>query len=350
MNVVFRADASINIGTGHIMRCLTLADALHGRGDHCHFVSRGCAGNLLDLVSSHGHSVYALSNEAGEVTEKHWIADARETSEIVEGVRADWLIVDHYRLGEEWERALRAPMRRLFAIDDVGRSHDCDLLLDQNFENPLHACYRESLGAGTPLLLGPAFALVRPTFAASRASALMRRDGSFKRLLVSMGGSDPENETHKVLAGILMSWKADWAVDVVIGSSNPHRHSIDEACRKLPNATLHVQTREMASLMAAADCAINACGSTTWERCCVGLPALVTVVSNDQIAIAESVAAAGAHVLLGRLADLSAEHYAVALKTLTPEDLRRMSTAAAAICDGMGAERVVDQLHRVSGQ
>jgi spore coat polysaccharide biosynthesis predicted glycosyltransferase SpsG len=209
----------------------------------------------------------------------------------------------------------------------------------------MHRRYRESLTGDTQLLLGPDFALVRPEFAALRPLALKRRDGSFSRLLISMGGSDPGNETSKVLSGLRVRWESRWTVDVVIGSSNPHAMFVEDACRRLPKARLHVQTPRIAELMLAADCAVNAGGSTTWERCCLGLPALVTVVSDNQATIAESVARAGAQKLIGWSTDLTADDYAQALGALTSQQLCEMSAAAAEICDGLGADRVAARLH-----
>jgi UDP-2,4-diacetamido-2,4,6-trideoxy-beta-L-altropyranose hydrolase len=345
MNVVFRADASISIGTGHIMRCLTLADTLTKRGAECHFICRQHIGDALDFIRQRGHSAYGLPIDDSSVASVDFSADAAQTRSIMTGLHPDWLIVDHYHLGYEWECQIRSAVKRVLVIDDIGRPHRCDMLLDQNFHNPVHARYRESLTADTELLLGSEFALVRAEFATLRPPALKRRDGSLSRLLVSMGGTDPGNETRKVLAGLLMSWQSKWAIDVVIGACNPHMNSVEESCQRLPNATLHVQADNMAQLMLTADCAINAGGSTTWERCCLGLPALVTVVSNDQAAVAESVAKVGAHMLMGRDTQLSAESYAQAIGMLTAGRLCEMSAAAARICDGLGAERVAARLH-----
>jgi UDP-2,4-diacetamido-2,4,6-trideoxy-beta-L-altropyranose hydrolase len=345
MNVVFRADASISIGTGHVMRCLTLADALVKRGARCHFICRRDAGHLLDLIRLRGHAVQALASNEDAENEVDWRQDAAQTRIISDELHPNWLIVDHYRLGEEWEAEVRSSAHRLLVIDDLGRPHRCDMLLDQNFHNPMHARYRELLSKDTQLLLGPDFALVRPEFAALRPHALNRRDGAFSRLLISMGGSDPGNETSKVLGGLRVKWESRWTVDVVIGSSNPHAQSIDKACRCLPNAKLHVQTSNMAKLMLTADCAINAGGGTTWERCCLGLPALVTICSEDQAAVAESVAKEGAQILMGWNTDLTADDYAETIGALTPQQLCEMSEAAAGICDGLGTDRVVARLH-----
>jgi UDP-2,4-diacetamido-2,4,6-trideoxy-beta-L-altropyranose hydrolase len=325
------------------MRCLALADAMKRRGTECHFVCREDNGDALQSIRLRGHNAHGLPGATTSTSD--FSADAAQTRAIVAALHPEWLVVDHYLLGRKWESEVRSATTRLFVIDDIGRAHTCDLLLDQNFQNPIHTLYRKSLGADTQLLLGPEFALLRPEFAVLRSDAMRRPRESLVRILVSMGGTDPGNETGKVLAGIMGGWQAPWLVDVVVGRCNPHLKAIADACTRMPNATLHVQTEKMAELMLAADCAITAGGSTTWERCCLGLPALVTVVSADQRMIAEAVAKAGAQVLLGCDSDLAAHDYAASLAALSPISLRDMSAAAASICDGVGAERVAARLH-----
>jgi UDP-2,4-diacetamido-2,4,6-trideoxy-beta-L-altropyranose hydrolase len=252
--------------------------------------------------------------------------------------------VDHYALDDVWERAMTSIARRILAVDDLGRSHACDLLLDQNYASPMHALYSTKVPARCQFLFGPEFALVRPEFAALRAESLGKSRRRLSRLLIFMGGSDPVDETTKVINGIARTALAGLAADVVIGSSNPHRVAVERACEQLSDVELHVQTSQMAKLMARADCAIGAGGSTTWERCSLGLPALVTILAENQTQIAEKVAATGGHRLLGWYDDLSPETYARALAELKPDSLDAMSKAAAALCDGEGAKRVAARL------
>ncbi len=325
------------------MRCLTLADALKTRGASCHFICRETEGNLLEYIRERGHAAYSLPTMGEESGD--WRMDGRDTEKILADLIPDWLIVDHYRLGEEWEAELRPFARAIFAIDDIGRAHACDVLLDQNMPNPIHDSYRNTLSPKAELLLGPRYALVRPEFAALRPLALARRNGSLARVVVSMGGTDPYNETCKVLNGLREGIGLKLAVDVVIGSGNPNRELVAAACARMFNTKLHLQTSRMGELMLAADCAICAAGSTTWERCCMGLPALVTALSADQLAIAESLAGIGAHVYLGSHAELSSVDYAGALQGLDADSLCAMSFAAAEVCDGRGTERIVERLH-----
>jgi UDP-2,4-diacetamido-2,4,6-trideoxy-beta-L-altropyranose hydrolase len=163
-------------------------------------------------------------------------------------------------------------------------------------------------------------------------------------MLVFMGGSDPCNETCKALDGICRLGRADLKLDVVIGEANPHRSAVEAACAGLAHASLHVQTARMAELMAPADCAIGAGGTATWERCALGLPAVVTILAENQAPIAEAVHAIGALRLLGRHDSVSPADYASALDALDASALGAMSQAAAAICDGKGTERVIRRM------
>jgi len=354
VRVLCRVDASVEIGSGHVFRCAALARRLADAG-HVQFVCRNLAGDLNHLLETQGFDVRRLFSES----EYGWTEDqdALACRAAVGAGHYDWVIVDHYGLGARWERAMAHTADRILAIDDLGRQHDCQVLLDQNYQSPVHDLYRSRLPADCERLLGPKYALLRPEFAALRAESLARPRQGISRVLVFMGGSDPLNETTKALTGIARLGQvrdmARLAVDVVIGAANPHRRAVETACADLPNATLHVQTSRMAQLMADADCAIGAPGSSTWERCTLGLPAVVTILAENQAPIGEAVNEAGGHLLLGWHDAVSAEDYARGLLALDAASLNAMSTAAAAICDGAGAERVAARLetraNRVSG-
>jgi UDP-2,4-diacetamido-2,4,6-trideoxy-beta-L-altropyranose hydrolase len=328
MRLVFRTDASREIGTGHVVRCASLARALRAAGDEILFCCRDLPGNMIGWLQDQGLAVTVVGMDC-----------ALETRKIAQG--ADWLVVDHYGLDAAWEQKARSS-ERLFVLDDLGREHLCDLLLDQNYANPLHQQYR--VPADCELLLGPDYALVRPDFAARRESSMARFRGEISRLLVFMGGIDGMNETSKALAGIAQSMHRAAAVDVVIGAANPHRAAVEAASSLLPGARLHVQAKDMAGLMAQADLMLCAGGSTAWERCTLGIPALLTILADNQLSIAQGLAKAGAHHTLGWYSKIGAADYAAALDAITPGSLGAMSRAAAAICDGQGVGRVAKRL------
>ena len=342
MRFLFRADASVAIGSGHVMRCATLASWLAAAGHSVRFLCRDESGNLNAWLEQQGWpvtSLVALSEPAGAEE-----ADISASQRAIGSLHYDWIVADHYQLGTRWEKAMAVRADRIMSIDDLGREHDCHLLLDQNYANSIHSHYRTLGETGCEVLLGPEFALVRPEFAKLRPDSLARRRDSLSRILIFMGGADPLNETAKAINGIALTDRRDVHVDVVIGGSNPHRSAVEIACSFLPNAELYVQTPRMAELMAVADCTIGAGGSSTWERCTLGLPALVTILADNQAPIAEAVGAAGAHHVLGWHHTLTPESYADALQALDDEYIERMSIAAAAICDGNGTARVATHL------
>jgi UDP-2,4-diacetamido-2,4,6-trideoxy-beta-L-altropyranose hydrolase len=297
MRIAFRTDASIEIGTGHMMRCLTLAEELRDKGADPAFISRELSGHLCDMAEKKGYRVFRLPGTGAD-----WQQDAQETSQAIVkgGGPVSWLIVDHYGIGRNWEKQLQPLAHRVMVIDDLAdRPHDCDVLLDQNLHQDAESRYAGLLPAGCTALLGPGYALLRREFREARRT-LRQRDGSVKRILVFLGGSDQSNETAKVIAALQMLNRPDIAVDVVIGSINPHKSKIMQACSDLPLTTCLEQVSNMAELMSNADLAIGAGGTATWERCFLGLPSISIVIADNQGEITETVAAAGATVNLGQ--------------------------------------------------
>ncbi len=351
---VFRADSSTALGSGHIMRCLTLADALAGRGFAVSFVCRDLPGNIIAAVTGRGYEVHTLlphpvaddADEYERLLGAPRKTDAAATAAVLEAVGpVDLLAVDHYALDERWEKILKPLSGRLLAIDDLGnRRHDCDFLLDQNLAAGETKDYRALVPASCTLLLGTDYTLLRPDFAALRGG-LRRRDGTVRRLLVFFGGGDEGNETGKALTAIALACP-DVTVDVVLGAGNPHGEAIEKLCAGLPGATVHRQTTAMAALMAGADLAIGGCGTATWERCALGLPAICTSLAPNQEPIAAAAAAAGALIYLGKAAEVGAGDIAAALGRLLadPAAVRDMAARAAELVDGHGTERVVRAL------
>lgn len=332
MRVTLRADASIPIGSGHVMRCLTLADRLRAVGAKTLFLCRPLEGHLGEWITARGHALAWVEAETPA-------EDARACGALMQDKALwDWLIVDHYELGSDWERRARGWARHILAIDDLGRTHAADVILDQNYPNPLHMRY----SASKRRLLGPKYALLRPEFARLRSESLARRTGELHRILLFMSGTDPMNETIKALLGFAGLAREELYLDVVVGASHPQKERIAALCAAIPRVTLHVQTAQMAELMLVADCALGAAGSATWERCSLGLPALVTVLAENQEVIARALDALGAHRVLGAAGNLTTEDYTRALAALTPETLRRMAMVSARICDGRGVDRVIE--------
>ena len=348
---VFRADASVAMGTGHVMRCLTLADELAGRGGQVAFVGR-LPPYLMDVLSSRGIPVYSL-NQAPPLTPESpepgespflWRDDAAYTrSTLNETGRPDWLVVDHYGLDEKWEQALRPHVGRIMVIDDLAnRPHDCDLLLDQNYFRSPESRYGRWVRSSTRLLLGPGFALLRPQFREARKT-LRRRDG-LRRIHVFLGGSDPENQTRKVLEAYRLLNLPGVGVDVVVGAGNPYLAEVEAMAKACSAIRLHVQVENMADLMAQADLGIGAGGSASWERLAMGLPTLVISIAANQEELSRNLAETGAIQYLGTASRVSVEMVASAMKRLMdhPDELLRMSEAARRLVDPDGVVRTAD--------
>lgn len=336
------------------MRCLALAAALRDRGAAPLFVSRELPGGLSCLVADQGFAVRRLAppdpmggfqpeTEYAGWLGVPWQTDAREVAEQLQhSPRPDWLIVDSYAIDARWERSLRHLARRIMVIDDLAdRPHDCELLLDQNLCADMESRYEGLVSDTCRLLLGPRHALLRAEFLEARRR-LRSRDGSVGRLLLFLGGSDQGNQTGKVLRALRQLDRPGLAVDVVVGASNPHRDEIRATCAATPGTLYHYQVDNMAELMLQADLAIGAAGSTTWERCYLGLPSLLLVLADNQFAGAKGAAAAGAAICLGACGAVTADHIAGVLGSLLgdPAAVREMGRRALAVmgeppgCDG----------------
>lgn len=365
MQVVLRADASLQIGIGHVMRCLTLADEMRARGADCHFICRAQPGNLVTLLQARGFAVTELPEGAmdfrpamgeGGAPTAHaqwlgcdWQTDAKQTQEVVEAIRPDWLVVDHYALDARWESFLRSCARRLMVIDDLAdREHDCDLLLDQNLYTNTATRYLGLVPAACEMLLGPAYVLLRPEFTGASPRA-RQRDGCIRRILVFFGGSDPTNQTKNVLVALGMLNLREIAVDVVIGSSNPHRLQLQDLIRSLPNVALHCQVSNMAELIVRADLGIGAGGVAMWERCYLGLPTITVVFADNQVRTTEDVAGLGAIKYLGRCNSFTEYEYKKAIKEMidSPGEVRRMAEISRDLVLP-GTQRVADVMESIS--
>ncbi|EHJ06133.1 UDP-2,4-diacetamido-2,4,6-trideoxy-beta-L-altropyranose hydrolase [Marinobacter manganoxydans] len=365
--VAFRVDASTLIGSGHVMRCLTLADALAESGARCFFVMRHKPGNLESAVCSRGHQVLMLSSGGAEQSASYsedepphagwlgesWEADASDTLKALKGIELDWLVVDHYALDHRWESKVVGCCRRLMAIDDLAdRKHQCDLILDQNLGRELHD-YDGLVPIHAERLTGSDYALLRPEFSRARAlSVEERKTREPGNILVSMGGVDAVNVTGDVLR-VLDSIEvvASCRVTVVLGAACPH---IDEVIEQAESMRLDtrvvVNASNMAELMSQADLAIGAAGGSAWERCCLGLPSLLVVMADNQRPGAEALKRAGASLILG-WPDAIEETLPRAMhEVFAPGRLLEMSQNAAPICDGLGVQRVADALREVSDE
>ena len=315
--VFIRADASSLIGSGHVMRCLTLAQRLHKEENaKVVFIMRKLSGNLIDLVRKHGFDVLVLppADQDYELEDYGlWLTvpmevDAQQTIKVLQHYLqehgcdvVDRLIVDSYALNEQWELMLRPYCREIMVIDDLAnRRHDCDILLDQNFYLIKDVRYAGLVPEHCKMLLGPEHALLREEFYEAKKN-LRKRDGNIKNILVFYGGSDLTNETEKAIKALVQLHDEGYSftADIVTGVSNFRREKIEKICSKYHFFHYYCQVSNMAEFMNKADLMLGAGGSTTWERLYMELPALVTAVAENQIQGCEDCSQAGLIDYLG---------------------------------------------------
>lgn len=364
MKVAFRADASVQIGTGHVMRCMTLAEELHRQGHQCLFICRNHEGHLADLISQKGFELRLLPSpvqsgifETQEAALAHsdwlgvpWQTDAKQTLEVLVIYKADWLIVDHYALDAKWECQLAEAVDQIMVIDDLAdREHECAVLLDQNLGRE-SADYDALVPSNCIKVIGSQYALLRPEFAELRAASLeRRRTPELKRILISLGGVDRSNVTGEVLKALSNSTlPIETELDIVMGRSAPHLEAVNQQALELPfQATVSVGVNDMAERMCRADLAIGAAGGTAWERCCLGLPSILLILADNQVSGTKALVHAGAAITPEKSASIPS----ALLSTLSSlmnncESLTKMVHAGAQLTDGQGAARICYTLHR----
>lgn len=363
IKVAFRVDASLLIGTGHVMRCLTLAIELRLNGAYCFFICSELSGNLIGTIQASGFPVKSLpltfsdsrqqdfNLSPNSFFESQWIEDSNKVLNLL-GEGVDWLIVDHYYLDARWEKKVSTRCKNLMVIDDLAnRPHFCDLLLDQTLGR-LPKDYRGLISSNTRLFIGPSYALIRPIFRKLREQSIKfrKKKNHVGKLMVSLGGVDLENYTLKILEGLQntpLPYLSD--IQVVMGANAPWIDSVKKYALDMPWKTeVLVNTANMAELMAKSDLAIGAAGSTSWERCCLGLPTLICVLADNQRMVADKLIAANSarEVFLGA----GLKNNLCSLIDWISEDnnLSVLSTHALNVCDGEGVSRIMGEIIKYS--
>lgn len=339
MIVYFRADASLQIGSGHVMRCLALADELKERGGDITFLCKELNGSLAGLIKERSFRVLPIDSiDSGN--------DAAKTLDFLkkEKQAVDWLVIDHYGLDARWEKGMRPFVKKIMVIDDLAdRDHDCDLLLDQNFYRNMGKRYDGLVPDHCHKLLGPRFSLLRREFKEARPM-VRKLNIPPKRILVFLGGSDLTNETLKVLKAISSLDRKDIAVDVITGAINTHKDEIEKFAKSMTNVTCYHNVNNMAELMLSADLYIGAAGITTWERCCLALPSLIISIADNQIEVSKYMAERNLVYYIGNAGSVEPSNIKDALNYSFqhPEILRHYADACFELVDGSGVSRCVN--------
>jgi UDP-2,4-diacetamido-2,4,6-trideoxy-beta-L-altropyranose hydrolase len=334
-NVLLRCDGGPGIGVGHLMRCRSLAAAFAALGwRHWFAVSRETA---------------ALFAERATIIVPSGVVGARAVAEAVAANKVDCLVVDHYGLDAKFETAARGKAPIVLVIDDLAdRPHDCDLLVDPNPER-VAADYAGRTGSTTRLLLGPQYALLRPEFAERRPLRARSPRRQAERLLIMLGGADPHNISQRLLKTLPQLGGAPLKTVLVVGPANPHREAL-AALAPAPGIEVAVDPPDLAGLMLDADLAITTGSTSFWELACLGVPALIIVIADNQRAVARAAENAGAALVLGESDHLDPRSLAAAVAALAadPQRRQRMRQAGRNLVDGRGADRVADTVDKIN--
>ncbi len=355
---VIRTDASITIGTGHAIRCLTLAKALRESGAQTLFICREHEGHLCNHIEEQGFAVHRLPSPRKDYVSEDapahagwlgaaWQEDADATADAIKSlqIKPDWLIIDHYGIDRRWEERLRPLVNRIMVIDDLAdRHHDCDLLLDQNLVPDMERRYDDLLPEGCTRLLGPDYALLQPIYAELH-ERIPPREGPIRRILISFGGADSDNLTGRALEAFISLNRPYIEVDVVIANNSPHITSLQTLAHGHQNIHLHGTLPTLANLMAKADLAIGAAGATSWERLCLGLPAVIITLAQNQLLVADYLHQENVIVFIGNKNQVTTKLIIKCLSQIFKSNtLLEWSTRCQSMCDGKGLERVSQSL------
>lgn len=336
--VIIRADATVRTGTGHLMRCLALAQTLRTAGVAVTFVA-ACQSKLQMRLQDEGFQVALVDQVYPDP------ADWSITARILHSHPGAWVVLDGYHFNTNYQESIKAAGHRLLVIDDTAglNQYCCDILLNQSIHaEQLHY----TLGRDTRLLLGPRYALLRTEFL-NWISWERKTPEVAGRLLVSLGGEDSDNQTLKVIQALQLSNITGLEATIVAGSTNPHMQSLQAACRQsqTPMHLIH-NALNMAELMSGADMALSAGGGTCWELAFMGLPALVIILAENQRLVAEGLEQTGAAVNIGWYESLSPKKISQALEKLVfrPQEREKMTGCGRKLVDGRGTQRVLREM------
>jgi len=342
-----RADATVASGAGHVMRCIALAQAWKEKGGRVTFLSHCNSDNIGRRIQNEGFTFipiiypYPHSNDLAQLLEA--LTSSRRSHSII----PNWVVLDGYHFDTEYQQRIRQSGHKLLVIDDIAHlgGYDADVILNQNIHSRK---LRYSCNSDTQILLGTRYALLRKEFSKYRKR---KRSVSpqVQNILVTMGGSDPNNATLQAIEAIKLLGLPRLQVLVVSGPSNPHLQSLKSAIRESSCSMQFVEDpMNMAELMDWADIAVSLAGSTCWELAYMGLSAILVVLADHQNDVAEDFMAADAGLNLGWYGNLNCNRVVDALSYLLKDATirQRMSDSGRAMVDGLGSERVLSCLKK----
>ena len=336
-NLFIRVDSSPEIGIGHMMRCLTLAQELKNNFDKIIFLTQKDSGNFIGTIMKNEFEVIFIpttNNDPNII--KNLITAYSENK--------NFLLIDHYDIDTNFESSLKNIFERIFVIDDLAnRKHDCDLLIDQNYYRDLNQRYEKLIQNGTIALLGPKYAIIRPEFRTINKKVI-KKNSQIKKILVSFGGSDPTNECKKALDALCSIENSKFEIVVVAGIYNHKFEQLKKLYEKYSNIKIYRHVNDLSRLMLNSDLFIGAGGTTTWERFYMGLPSIVTIISDDQRESIEFLSDMGHIINLGLAKNVTSKTYAQTLQKPNSDLIYNMSLHNQKLVDGNGSNRIKKQI------
>lgn len=342
------------MGTGHVMRCLTFAEELAKDRNRIVFICKRCEGNLISFLEQKGYEVFhILQSHSSDYDDNDWLIDALETINHLKGIGLiDWLVVDHYALDKRWEELVYSYTKKIMVIDDLAnREHECDMLLDQNYYIDANSRYKNLVPLSCKLLLGPKYALLRNEFRNMRRKSRYNQRSSIQRIFICFGGSDPTNETGKVLDAIQYLRCNHLVFDVVVGIANQYKDDIKMICEKHSHIHFVYNVDNISHFMSIADLCIVSGGTITWERYCLGLVGSIITTAKNQELLAQTMHALQIDYYIDKSREVSEKGLATQIESMinTPIDhLMYRRALAMNLVDGNGVKRVIKAMNDLS--
>jgi len=354
MRVVFRVDASNVIGSGHVMRCLRIANRLRKKNTQCSFICRNFEGNLIELIQDNGFQVFLITQETNFSLKKglddlnqsfDWKSDASQTAAILKLIQVDTLIVDHYGLDQKWENIQKDHSRKIMAIDDLdNRKHSADILLDQNLFADPQQRYSKHLNANCKKFIGLEYAFIDPDFITQRK--IIKKDrAQIKKIFLYLGNTGSSNIVSRIL-NIFIDYGLDnFKIEVIFSGDTKEKNKILNLISQYKFIKLLDQQPNLAKLMSSCDLAIGAGGATTWERIYLGLPSIVITVADNQRECSEHLNSLGLIWLIGHHNEVSDKQIVKSIKEVIFErNLEKNSYECLSMPIGTKSDLVIDQI------
>ncbi|CAH1223793.1 UDP-2,4-diacetamido-2,4,6-trideoxy-beta-L-altropyranose hydrolase [Paenibacillus sp. JJ-223] len=349
MRIFIRADASKSIGTGHLMRCLSLCEELSRYSESIIFLFKELTEYLKESIMKKGFRLLQLVSTYPSGSEEDAEQTIAQLFDKFGSVENDWIIIDNYCIDHVWERKVKALFRKTIIIDDLAnREHDCDVLIDTNLHEGNETKYDGLLQNDTLKLLGPKYALLRSEFKETIKNIdFFEYKSKVERIFVCFGGTDPTSETLKVVNVLSsLATRKNFIVNIVVGESNTDIKLIDKKCDEIEKFNLFVQPKSIAAIMGDSDIAICSGGSLTWERYCMGLPGLIVTVAENQVSIAKQCERIGIDNYLGKSSEITETSLLECIEGTLNEEfgIIERKNKARSIVDGLGVTRVANIL------